>query len=73
MPALAGPGIAVTRAGFPVVCTVIVFLLGKMFGTSPRLFEADGMAVPKSPSAAVFLLLAAAVVLRAAWRSTTPA
>jgi putative tricarboxylic transport membrane protein len=68
----AGLGIMFTRAGISIVCTVIGFLLGDMFetslGQSMQLFQVDGLTILASPIAAVFLLLAAAVVVRAALR-----
>ncbi|MBT9384414.1 tripartite tricarboxylate transporter permease [Pseudooceanicola sp. CBS1P-1] len=69
MLACAGLGILFTRAGISVVCTVIGFLLGSMFETSLRqallLYQVDGLKILQSPVAAIFLLLAIAVVLRA--------
>ncbi len=76
MLAFAGLGILFTRAGISVVCTVIGFLLGEMFETSLRqslqLYQVDGLAMLASPVAAIFLLLAIAVVFRAIWRGRTP-
>ncbi len=76
MLAFAGLGILFTRAGISVVCTVIGFLLGEMFETSLRqslqLYQVDGLAMLASPVAAIFLLLAIAVVFRAIWRGRHP-
>lgn len=76
MLAFAGLGILFTRAGISVVCTVIGFLLGEMFETSLRqslqLYQVDGLAMLASPVAAIFLLLAIAVVFRAIWRGRKP-
>ena len=76
MLAFAGLGILFTRAGISVVCTVIGFLLGEMFETSLRqslqLYQVDGLAMLASPVAAIFLLLAIAVVFRAIWRGRDP-
>ncbi|ASM75158.1 MULTISPECIES: tripartite tricarboxylate transporter permease [Roseobacteraceae] len=70
----AGIGVLFTRAGISVVCTVIGFLLGEMFETSLRqslqLYQVDGLSMLASPVAAVFLLLAIGVVIRAVWRGT---
>ncbi|SDF67691.1 putative tricarboxylic transport membrane protein [Salipiger thiooxidans] len=76
MLAFAGLGILFSRAGISVVCTVIGFLLGEMFETSLRqslqLYQVDGFSVLASPVAAIFLLLAIAVVFRAIWRGRKP-
>lgn len=75
MLAFAGLGVLFTRAGISIVCTVIGFLLGEMFETSLRqslqLYQVDGLSILASPVAAVFLLLAIAVVVRAIWRGKT--
>ncbi|WP_226575539.1 tripartite tricarboxylate transporter permease [Acuticoccus sediminis] len=73
MLAFAVVGVVMGRAGFPVVCLVIGFLLGGLFETSLRqtllLYRNDYSAVFQSPIAIVFLVLTVFILGRSALRS----
>ena len=66
-----GVGLVMRRAGFPVVCLVIGFILGDMFETSLRqsllLYKSDITAIFESPIAMVFISLTAILLIRSAW------
>ncbi len=62
-------GVAMIRAGFPVVCLVIGFLLGELFETSLRqsllLYKSDLSVILSSPIAILFLAMTVFVLVRA--------